>query len=62
MEVAELVGMSDDLIDRSILMKAAADGDVEAQRELMSRYAAWVYSPGEREAFMRRRGDLSMPN
>ena len=43
---------------RGSLMKAAADGDSEAQRELRWRYDAWVYSPDERDAFMQRRGHL----
>lgn len=62
MNLTEMVGMADDRIDRGILMKAAANGDVEAQRALLSRYAAWVYSPGEREAFMQRRDDLYVPS
>lgn len=59
MELAEMVGTEDeDRTYRGSLMKAAADGDVEAQRELMWRYGVWVYSPCERDAFMQRRGDL----
>lgn len=62
MEIAELtetvvIGEAD-LIYRGSLMKAAADGDMEAQRELRWRYDVWVYSPGERHAFVQRRGDL----
>jgi hypothetical protein len=46
-----------DLTYRGSLMKAAADGDVAAQRELKWRYDVWVYSPDERAAFMQRRGN-----
>lgn len=59
MEVAVMVGTGDeDDTDRSSLMKAAAEGDMEAQRELRWRYGVWVYSPGEREAFIQRRADV----
>lgn len=57
MELAEMAGTGDeDRTYRGSLMKAAADGAVEAQRELMWRYGVWVYSPCERDAFMQRRG------
>lgn len=39
---------------RGALMKAAANGDMDAQRELRWRYDVWVYSPDERDAFMQR--------
>ncbi|MGC4097902.1 MAG: hypothetical protein QM706_12365 [Nitrospira sp.] len=47
---------------RGALMKAAANGDGDAQRELRWRYDVWVYSPGERAAFMERRRALCLPD
>lgn len=57
MELAEMVATGDeDLASRGVLIKAAAGGDADAQRELRWRYDVWVYSPGERDAFVQRRG------
>ena len=61
MVLAGMVGIADqdeDLNYRGSLMKAASHGDVGAQRELMWRYCVWVYSPCERDAFVKSRGDL----
>lgn len=58
MERAEMVGTENVAPSyRALLMKAAAAGDRDAQRQLMRYYDAWVYSPGERDAFMQCRGD-----
>ncbi len=59
MELMEMVVRGEaDLTYRGALMKAAADGDMEAQRELRWRYDVWVYSPGEREQFVQSREAL----
>ena len=63
MEFMEMVRMVDeDLTSRGSLMKAAACGDAEAQGQLKRHYRVWVYSPSERDAFVRSRSDLHMPD
>lgn len=55
MEHAEMVETGEeDRTYRGALMKAAGNGDMDAQRELRWRYDVWVYSPDERDAFMQR--------